>query len=336
MMIHTAVISLFTGSVLVSFMILTAGFFGLQILKHWDLKSGSERQLELEKRTYLISTLVAYAFGFEILSLFLFIYTVDDLHALFVGAMCAAGTLNVNPYGYPTLLLKEISFILAGLWLVMNHADTRGTDYPLIRKKYAFLLLLVPVVLAETVVQGAYFLNLKANVITSCCGSLFGADLIVFNGFMSTIASLPVDLLRGAFYGMFFLTICLGLLFYRGFERLGGIFSVAGVVFYLTSMTALISFICLYFYELPTHHCPFCIMQADYSHVGYLLYGALHGAVISGAGVGMLMPFRSIPSLRVSVPAFQKRLTALTLILYVVFTLIITYQMIRADFILDT
>ena len=47
-----------------------------------------------------------YALAFEILSLFLFIYTADDLHRLFVGAMCAAGTLYVNAFGYPALMLK--------------------------------------------------------------------------------------------------------------------------------------------------------------------------------------------------------------------------------------
>ena len=55
--------------------------------------------------------------------------------------MCAAGTLNVNAYGYPTLVLKVLNCLLAGIWLILNHADNRADDYPLIRKKYALLLL---------------------------------------------------------------------------------------------------------------------------------------------------------------------------------------------------
>ena len=39
---------------------------------------------------------MTYPFGFQLASLFLFIYTADHLHPLFVGAMCAAGTLYVN------------------------------------------------------------------------------------------------------------------------------------------------------------------------------------------------------------------------------------------------
>jgi hypothetical protein len=82
--------------------------------------------------------------AFQAGSLFPHIYTADGLHRLFVGAMCAAGTLNVNSYGYPTFLLKILDFILAGIWLIINHADNQAHDYPLIKRKYAFLLLLAP------------------------------------------------------------------------------------------------------------------------------------------------------------------------------------------------
>ena len=44
--------------------------------------------------------------------------------------MCAAGTLNVNAYGYPALILKVVNAVLAGQWLILNHADNRVPDYP--------------------------------------------------------------------------------------------------------------------------------------------------------------------------------------------------------------
>lgn len=58
--------------------------------------------------------------------------------------MCAAGTLYVNSYGYPVLILKVINFLFAGLWLIVNYTDNRGYDYPLIKIKYLFLLILTP------------------------------------------------------------------------------------------------------------------------------------------------------------------------------------------------
>ena len=43
----------------------------------------------------------------------------------------------------------------------MNYADNKAFDYPLIRRKYLLLIVIAPCVIAETVVQGAYFLNLS-------------------------------------------------------------------------------------------------------------------------------------------------------------------------------
>lgn len=136
-------------------------------MRKWEIKSGSELQLNLERRTHLISTILAYVFGFQLVSLFLFVYTVDILHPLFVGAMCASGTLTVNSYGYPTLILKVFNFIAAGLWLVLNYTDHRAYDYPLIKSKYKFLIVITPLVVAESFLQTKYFLGLKPDIMTN-------------------------------------------------------------------------------------------------------------------------------------------------------------------------
>ncbi len=201
MILHPAVIALLTGALLVALMVGYAAFWGWKIIDGWDLQSGSERQLALEKKTYLVSTLMTYAFGFQILSFFLLVYVADDLHRLFVGAMCAAGTLNVNEYGYPAVVLKVWNCLLAAVvlkvwncllavvWLILNHTDNQASDYPLIRRKYMLLLVIVPFLLYETEELWSYFLNLKANAITSCCGSLFSAEQ---KGVAAGLAALPV------------------------------------------------------------------------------------------------------------------------------------------------
>jgi len=176
--LHPTVIANLLAVYISSFMVLYAVYYGVQILKFWDIQSGHELQLVLERKTYLISTLLSYVFGLQLLSLFLFIFTADSLTPLFVGAMCAAGTLNVDGFGYPTLVLKILSFILAGLWLVLNYADNQGYDYPLIKKKYLLLAFIAPFIILEMILESAYFLNMKADVITSCCGSLFSSERV--------------------------------------------------------------------------------------------------------------------------------------------------------------
>jgi hypothetical protein len=51
-------------------------------------------------------------------------------------------------------------------------------------------------------------------------------------------------------------------------------------------------------------------------------------------GIGVLMPFRKVQSLAGIIPPFQKRLTLVSLVLLILFTLIVTYRMVFTDFIL--
>ena len=212
MFFKPGIIALFISSLLISGMLLYASVAGALILRYWDIKSGSETQLWLERKTYLISTLVGYAFVFQLFSFFLFIYTADALHPFFTGAMCAVGSLNVNQWGFPLVLLKIITFLLAGLWLIINFADNRGYDYPLIKVKYLLLLVIAPLILTETIIQAKYFLGLNPEVITSCCGSLFTADT---KGVASEIISWPRPVMEITFYAAMIGALALGVVFYR-------------------------------------------------------------------------------------------------------------------------
>lgn len=320
---HPAILSLLVSSVIISLMMLFAGWHGLRIVRNWDLASGSEQQLRLERTTYLISTILGYCLFFQILSLFLYIYTADYLHGQFVGAMCAAGSLQANGFGYPVLILKIVTCLAAGAWLIINHADGKGYDYPLIRYKYALLLVLVPFVVTETVLQFFYFGKLKANIITSCCGSLFSANT---GGIASDIVALPRVPMEVAFFAAVALTCLCGIVFVVK-ERGGYLFAGASTLTFVIAIASLISFISLYVYALPTHHCPFCILQKEYGYVGYPLYAALLGAGIGGLGVGALMPARKRKSLARTVSAMQRRLAVVAIVLFLLFTLIAAYQM---------
>ncbi|MEW6587428.1 MAG: hypothetical protein AB1442_17700 [Nitrospirota bacterium] len=332
MIIHPAVIALVSGSVLVSVMLMLASFFGVSVIRHWNLKSGSELQLNLERKTYLISTLVTYTLLFQLASFFLFIFTADHLHGLFVGAMCAAGTLNVNEYGYPALILKMTNFLLAGVWLIVNYVDNRGYDYPLIRKKYAMLLILTPLVLSETVIQGLYFIGLKADLITSCCGSLFsgGGETAT-----SDLASLPRNPLKIAFFGSIAVTVMAGIFSLWKDRGRGVFFSLSSLITFFISMAALVSFLSLYIYELPTHHCPFCMLQREYRHIGYIFYIALLAAAITGSSVGALAPFSRTDSLRNVIAATRKKLVIAALLSYLLFAAAATYVMGSSPLILE-
>ncbi len=328
---HPAIIALLSTSLLTAFLLGYAAWHGAIIRRRWDITSGSELQLTLERRTYLISAILAAVLVFQILSLFLFIFTADALHTRLAGAMCAAGSLNANQYGYPVLLLKIITCLMAGTWLIINHADTRGYDYPLIRQKYALLNLLTPLVLLETLFTVLYFGGLKADVITSCCGSLFSQ---AGGGLAGEMASLPAGPMRLAVFSALAVTTVAGLFSIRT-GRGAGFFAVSAAVTFFISVAGLISFVCLYIYELPTHHCPFCILQKEYHYVGYLLYASLLGGGICGAGAGVLIPYAGVASLKNSVPGLQRTLTVASLAGYLIFGVVVAVVMAAADFRLE-
>ena len=137
MLLNPSIMALILVSAVVSFMLLLSTGFSLKIVRHWNIHSGSEQQLQLERGTYLISTLLIFAFIAELVSLLLFIYNAEAMSSQFVGAMCATGVLNINAWGWPTLFLKIAIFFSGAIWLSLNYLDNQGHDYPLIKLKYA-------------------------------------------------------------------------------------------------------------------------------------------------------------------------------------------------------
>ncbi len=330
MILNPAIIALIGGSILLSFYSLYASLIGVRILRWWDIRSGSERQLALERKTYLVSTLLAYLVAVEFLSLFLFIHTADALHEVFVGAMCAAGSLNAGRCGYATLVVKIVSVMLCGSWLIVNAVDNRAFDYPLIRQKYKLLLAVSLLLTVEALLQFGYFSSLKANVITSCCGTLFSAAQ---EGVMGDLAAVSPGWGRVVFFASFLFAVGAGIYFLR--TRKGArLFSAAGLWFFAFSIVALISFISVYYYELPTHHCPFCILQKEYHFIGYPLYFTLLAGGVSGVGVGILDRLRGPDSLKEIIPSAQRRLCLASLVCFALFAAVAVYPMVFSDFVL--
>jgi hypothetical protein len=321
MLFQPAIIALLLASGAGVLMLAAAAPFAVETLRHWDIRSGSERQLRLERRTYLVSTLLAVMFVVQLLALLLFVFNADRMAVMFVGAMCAVGTLNVNAYGFPALLAQIALFFLASTWLVVNHADNRARDYPLLRAKYTFLLVIVPVAAASFALQLNYFLGLKADVITSCCGSLFSGEGRTLAAETSGLPPMPA---MTAFFASLALTAGIGYLraARSAAPLLGYAVAAAAAVAFIVAIAGILSFLSLYIYEHPHHHCPFCALKADYHHRGYWLYVPLFAATAAGLGVGALQPFAGIASLKAVLPALTRWLAMASALLYCAFALV--------------
>ncbi len=326
MLFSPAIMALILVSVVVSMMLLLASGFAMQLLRHWDINSGSELQLTLERRTYLISTLVTWAFAAELVSLLLFIYNSESMSGQFVGAMCATGVLNVNVWGWPTLFAKIAVFFSGAVWLILNRIDNRGYDYPLIRLKYWLLLLIVPLVFAELVFQLRHFLNMDPDVITSCCGALFSADA---EGVAGEVSGLEPRSSMFALYGSGILVIATGV--WYGLKRgAGTLFALFAAAAFVMALVAIVSFISLYVYEHPHHHCPFCILKSGHNYIGYFLYIPLFIGTALALGVGAVTPWKAVPSLSAVIDTEAGRLAWLATILFGLFYLIASWAVVNS------
>jgi hypothetical protein len=294
--------ALLLGSALTSAMLIYASIWGAVILRGWDLKSGSERQLRLERRTYLVSAVVAWAALFECAALFLFLYEAERMHTLFTGAMCAAGALYANAYGYPALVVKASGFLLAGAWLLINRADSLGWDYPMLRLKYKLLLVLAPVGLAGSVLLWGYFFNIRADVITSCCGALFGGESTEVKGSIDITGAGPA---QAAWIVCALCYLVLGAVYWKT-GRMGLMFSALSAVITVLSIVWLTKCVSPYVYELPTHSCPFCMLQSDYWYVGYPLYAMLFVSGTTGLGAGLLGRYERLESMSGVLPRMRR------------------------------
>ncbi|MFZ2161402.1 MAG: hypothetical protein WAW02_04210 [Sideroxyarcus sp.] len=387
MLFQPAIIALLLASSVSVLMLVAATPYAWQLVRNWDIASGSELQLRLERRTYLLSTLLTFVFATQLVSLLLFIFNADKMAVMFVGAMCAVGTLNANDYGFPALISQIVVFFLAAVWLVVNHVDTRAYDYPLVRTKYISLMGILPFVVLSFALQLAYFLNLKADVITSCCGSLFSGDAQTL---VADASALPPLQALWLFYGALLTVVVAALVHvkqqsntplftrkgcaggdpvaaqrpFRSQRGAGGILSgpesipsisnppqppfakvgstavssyfvaASSAAAFVAALTGILSFVSLYVYEHPHHHCPFCLLKPEYDYQGYWLYLPLFAATAAGLGVGAIQPFARVSSLAVIVPQMSRRLAWIAALGFVLFTAVATFMVANSNLIL--
>ena len=334
MIFQPAIIALLLAASLSLAMLATASPFAVQLVRHWQIGSGNERQLRLERLTYLFSMMVALVCGLQVLATLLFVFNADKMSVMFVGAMCAVGTLNANEYGFPALYAQLVLFFFAAIWLAINHLDNQARDYPLTRLKYLLLLAYAPLAALVLWLQFNYFIRLEADVITSCCGSMFSEEADTVASEFSTMEPQRAMLL---FYATLASTILLALWHWRGVGQhvWSGLAVGAGsVAAFIAALMGVVAFISPYVYEHPHHHCPFCILKPDYGYQGYLLYLPLFAAAAAGLAAGVLTLFSRYPSLAVLAPQASARLAGMAAAGFALFTAIASLMILRSNLIL--
>jgi hypothetical protein len=296
----------------------------IRVLRYWDPASDANRQIKLENEIWLASTLVAYGLAFQIITLILFVLAADTFCQVIIGAMCATGSLLANDFGMPALLVKITGVFFYGYWIVLHKLDISSETYPLVRTKYIYLLLILPLLLTDITLQTLYIANLSPDIITSCCAVVFGSaedqGANLLQGFsQNTLLSL--------YYGTIACLVLLGILLVKHWlAPLAGLFSAGWLWFFGLAMVTITIVFSSYIYAMPYHNCPFCVMKPEYHYIGFIIYGILIPAAFFGMTTILVEPFRNRHNLAASVTRYQKFAIKISILLLIILTGITSYH----------
>ena len=271
------------------------------LLKKWNFDLFTTEQFSLENRSYLVMTIIFFVMLLKVLLLPYFVYTIDTLSTLIPGAMCGAGVIKANAYGNPLLSLKIVILFLSALWLSLNSMDLKAKNYPYVKLKSWFYLLIFFLLSSEFVLDILYFTHIETTNPVSCCSVIFGQT----GGANGLPFGLDIPKLLILFYLLFALVVLTTV------SEMAIISIVASILFGVIAYYAVVYFFGTYIYELPTHLCPFCMLQDHYYYVGYLIWGVLLLGVFLMIDASIMQRFFDQPSQKL------KRISLLLLSLFV-------------------
>lgn len=172
-MINNYVVTYIVCSVLSLVMGLVAAVNGLYAARRWESAGPTEDQYHLEKRVYLIMTLVSLGLCLRLFMVPLWFGTLHSLLGSIPGAMCLMGVHNSNtPYSYLASGLKLLLPPFYGFWLILNSLDRKVASQPFLNQKLLLLTPLGILILGETLLDTYFFFTVPYRQV-SCCTSLF-------------------------------------------------------------------------------------------------------------------------------------------------------------------
>lgn len=255
--------------------------FSFQMLRHWSLASTDELQIHLERKSYLIGAVLQMVMWFQIISLLIFLQTVNvHLPGIVKGAMCATGVLGVQDNGFVLLYLKLIALMVYIVFLHLNYLDNTQADYPLSPMKYWVVFPAFGLITMDLFLTFNFFKAIEPNVIATCCSADFIAS--ADSGITFLKNGMYLHEAMWVFVGSFMILLATQL-FQLVQKRvlsnktLAILQMLTALLFIFSAVYTLKYFFVRYIYALPLHNCLFDIFFSKYYFIGYGIFGAYFG-----------------------------------------------------------
>ncbi|MEZ4692916.1 MAG: hypothetical protein R2837_02660 [Aliarcobacter sp.] len=242
-----------------------AFYFSISIIKNWDFTKTTNKQYKLEKTSYLVILIISFTLIVKIFLFPYFAYSLDNLSNIVPGAMCAAGIVGANEFGQINLFIKILILFFIGIWLIINSLDLKEKTYPYTKKKYLLYIFIFLLSIFELLLDFSFLNNISLKEPVMCCSVIFGVN--------NTETKIPFDLsistLLIVFYLLYLLTVFLSI------QKLSFLNFITNFMFLYIGYYSVTYFFSTYIYQLPTHQCPFCMLQKEYFFIGYFIWGSL-------------------------------------------------------------
>ncbi len=251
---------------IILFILLSLSFyFSISIIKNWDYEKTTNIQYKLEKSSYLVILIISFTLIVKIFLFPYFAYSLDNLSNLVPGAMCAAGIVGANEFGQINLTLKILILFFIGIWLIINSLDLKAKTYPYTKKKYFLYIFIFILSVIELLLDFAFLKNISTEEPVMCCSVIFGVNNIG--------TKIPFDLSIPMLLILFYLLYLL--IVFINIQKSAKMNLITNFMFLYIGYYAVTYFFSTYIYELPTHQCPFCMLQKEYTFIGYFIWGSL-------------------------------------------------------------
>ena len=264
LLLNEIVIYLFIQTVLIVLLFI-AFYFSISIIKNWDYEKTSTKQYKLEKTSYLVILIISFTLIVKIFLFPYFAYSLDNLSNIVPGAMCAAGIVGANEFGQINLSLKILILFFIGVWLIINSLDLKAKTYPYTKTKYLFYSFIFLLCIIEITLDFLFLNGISTKEPVMCCSVIFGVNSVG----NKIPFDMSINMLLIMFYLLYFLIIFVNI------QKQALLNLITNLLFLYIAYYAVTYFFSTYVYELPTHQCPFCMLQKEYNFVGYFIWSTL-------------------------------------------------------------
>lgn len=235
--------------------------FAFRIIKKYSDEICDETQFNLAKNGYLVSTIIFFILTVKIPLFLFFVWSMDSVSFVVPGAMCAAGIVDATSVGTFMFVIKILNLFFLSGWMLINYEDSKTKNSAFLKLKFKLFIPLFMLLLVEFGLEFIHFSSISLSKPVLCCSDIFRQV-----GFNEMKFWHMDEFILIVFYLLFILLIL------SAYYKLDLAVSLLTLCFMFSSIYAIIRFFSPYIYELPTHKCPFCMLQKDYNYIGYLIY----------------------------------------------------------------